>query len=65
MRCLFVFDFVYAFFPLTVKLIGLRTGRQFFKKCRFFRHLNLKIMTLPEKKPDLVKISSPGAPEGS
>ena len=32
----FVFDFVHAFFfPLAAKLIGPRTGCQFFKKCRF------------------------------
>ena len=31
MRCLFVFDFVYFFFPLAVKLIGPRMGCQFFK----------------------------------
>ena len=31
--CLFVFDFVYAFFfPLAARLIGPRTGCQFFKK---------------------------------
>ena len=31
-------DFV-DFLPLAAKLTGLRTGCQFFKKCRFFRHL--------------------------
>ena len=35
MKCVFVFDFVYwyaFFFPLAGKLIGLRTGCQFFEK---------------------------------
>ena len=35
MRCLFVFDsdeaFFFFFFPLAAKLIGPKTGRQFFK----------------------------------
>ena len=42
MRCLFVLILV-IFFPLAAKLIGPRTGCQFFKKCRFFfdiRRLN-------------------------
>ena len=35
-----MFDFGYAFFfSLVVKLIGLRTGCQFFKKYRFFHCL--------------------------
>ena len=32
-------DFVKKIFPLATKLIGPQTGRQFFKKCRFFQHL--------------------------
>ena len=30
--------FFFFFFPLAVKLIGPRTGCQFFKRCQFFRH---------------------------
>ena len=35
MRCLFVFDLVYAFFSLAARLIGPRTGCQFFKIVNF------------------------------
>ena len=32
-------DFVeFFFFPLAAKLIGPRTGCQFFKNCQFFQH---------------------------
>ena len=34
-------DFGHFFFsPLAAKLIGPRTGCQFFKICRFFRHMS-------------------------
>ena len=47
MRCLFVFDlvisFFFFFFPLAAKLIGPRTGRQFFKNVDFLDLHPLKI----------------------
>ena len=37
--CLDFVNFFFFFFPLAAKFIGPRTGCQFFKKCRSFRHL--------------------------
>ena len=42
MRCLYAFESDSFFFsPLAAKLIGPRTGCQFFKKFLFYRHLPL------------------------